>query len=200
MRHWTDEEICTGMRDSSRRGEAFRALHRRYSPRLLGLLIRMCHGDRDRAEDLLGRALHKAYLGLARLSGECRSLGAWLYTLAARTALDELGRSDPDRACLPFQEDLLNGTPPADPAGERNPALTEAVEAVLQRLEAEQPRYRVLLEMEHIGACSREEIAAATGLPRKQISQYLKRARERFLQHARRDPLLAAYVDRGEAP
>lgn len=198
-RDWSDEEICRGMRDPERRPHAFRQLHARYGPKLLGFLLKMCRGNRDQAEDLLGRALYKAYLGLARMESPCRSLPSWLYTLAARTALDELTRStreDPLCGSLPLNEEIATGLPlpgHADvPDTGPNEPVADAVEAVLERMDAENPRYRTLLEMEHVGACDRGEIADATGIPRKQIAQYLKRARSRFLQLAREHPVLAA--------
>src|SRR3954453_6668334 len=175
MKAWTDEEILEGIRCPGQREKAFRELHRRFAPRLLGLLTRMCRGDRDAAEDLLGRALYKAYLALPRMETPCRSLPAWLYTVAARTALDELAlrASEEARLCVPLGEHLRAASPGAvDPAAD---AADSAVEAVLFRLEAEDPRYRTLLEMEHVAACGRDEIAEATGIPRKQIAQYLKR-------------------------
>src|SRR3954451_5759675 len=86
----SEEEILAAIRCPERREAAFRELHRRFAPRLLGMLSRMCRGDRDAAEDLLGRALYKAFIALPRLEAPCRSLSAWLYTVAARTALDEL--------------------------------------------------------------------------------------------------------------
>jgi RNA polymerase sigma factor (sigma-70 family) len=191
---WDDAAILEGIRVPERREAAFRALHRRYAPRLLGMLVRMCRGDRDLAEDLLGRALYKAFTGLARMEGPCRSLPAWLYTVAARTALDEIERregEDPLRGYLPLDEELAaapGGAPAATAAGE----IDAAVEAVLERLDREDPRYRALLEMEHVAACGRDEIAEATGIQRKQLSQYLKRARERFTRLAREYPALAA--------
>ena len=129
----------------------------------------------------------------------CRSLPAWLYTVAARAALDEFEKRDHDdplRGALPLNEELVDaGSEPV--AGEGNSAVDTAVEAVLDRLETEDPRYRALLEMEHVGACDRGEIAAATGIARKQIAQYLKRARERFCQLAREYPALAALAREG---
>ena len=195
MPEWTDDEICGRMRDPAARGEAFRALHRRYGARLLGLLVRMCHGDRERAEDLLGRALYRAYGGLMRLEQPLRSLQAWLYTVAARTALDDIAARDADdplHAPLPLAEELV-GAP--NPTLEPEPCRAEmesAIEQVLFRLERDDPRYRTLLEMEHVGACDRGEIAEATGIPRKQLAQYLKRARTRFVQLAREYPALRA--------
>lgn len=196
MRGWTDDEICDGLRDPERRSRAFRQLHGQYGGRLLGFLLKMCRGDRDQAEDLLGRALYKAYTGLARMEEAPRSLPAWLYTVAARTALDELSRStreDPLHGSLALNEEIA-----AEPAlshveeapSDRKEAVAAAVEGVLNRMDAENPRYRTLLEMEHVGACDRGEIADATGIPRKQIAQYLKRARSRFLQLAREHPVL----------
>lgn len=195
---WSDDELCAGMRDSTLRERAFRALHVQYGPRLLGLLTRICQGDQDRAEDLLCRALYKAYLYLSR-SPAPRSLRAWLYTVATRTALDELRQSasrDPLLHSVPLDEELLQA--PA-PIAEVAPTvdLDAAVSEVLLALEAEDPRYRTLLEMEHVGACDRGEIAAATGIERKQLSQYLKRARTRFLVLARQQPVLAA-LERAE--
>jgi RNA polymerase sigma factor (sigma-70 family) len=196
MRCWSDEEICRGMRDPRRRELAFRQVHAQFGPRLLGFLAKMCRGDRDRAEDLLGRTLYKAFLGLARMERDCRSLSAWLYTVAARVALDEFARADrqdPTRHWVPLDEEWIQGTIP-DPPGRRaaQEAIDLAVEEVLARLDAEDPRYRTLLEMEHIGICDRGEIAEATGIARKQLSQYLKRARQRFVQLAREYPILAA--------
>lgn len=201
MPEWSDDEICAGMRDPAVRAEAFRALHRRFGPRLLGLLVRMCHGDRERAEDLLGRALYRAYGGLLRLDAPLRSLQAWLYTVTARTALDELTAADaedPLRAPLPLQEELAGAPLETLERSPRHAEMESAIEAVLLMLEADDPRYRTLLEMEHVGACDRGEIAEATGIPRKQISQYLKRARTRFVQLAREHPALRALEERAE--
>jgi len=194
---WSDDEICAGMRDPAHRERAFRALHVQYGPRLLGLLTRICHGDQDRAEDLLCRSLYKAYVHLAQ-SPAPRSLRAWLYTVATRTALDELRQSahrDPLYHSVPLDEELLQTAAPTEEAGSAM-GLDAAVGAVLLELEAEDPRYRTLLEMEHVGICDRGEIAAATGIERKQLSQYLKRARARFLVLARQQPVLAA-LERG---
>ncbi len=206
-RDWCDDEICRGMRDPDLRTQAFRQLHARYGPKLLGFLLKMCRGNRDQAEDLLGRALYKAYLGLARMESPCRSLPSWLYTLAARVALDDLTRStreDPLCGCLPLNEEISARTfaPGTEGAASAEPdaSLADAVEAVLERMDAENPRYRTLLEMEHVGACDRGEIADATGIPRKQIAQYLKRARSRFLQLAREHPVLAALEQPLETP
>jgi RNA polymerase sigma-70 factor (ECF subfamily) len=201
MPEWSDDEICAGMRDPAARPDAFRALHRRYGPRLLGLLVRMCHGDRERAEDLLGRALYRAYGGLLRQEEPLRSLQAWLYTVAARTALDELAAADaedPLRAPLPLHEELASAPPEALERHARHAEIELALEAVLARLEEDDPRYRTLLEMEHVGACERGEIAEATGIPRKQIAQYLKRARTRFVQLAREHPALRALEESPE--
>lgn len=200
MRSWDDEEIWRGLRDPEQQQRAFVELHARFGPKLLGFLTRMCRGDRDSAEDLLGQTLYKAYRGLAQMRGPCRSLTSWLYTMAARTALDEFDRrsgGDPLRASLPLNDDLVGAVPAPEPPAGAATAIDAAVEAVLARLETENPRYRALLEMEHIGACDRGETAEATGIPRKQIAQYLKRARERFTQIAREYPVLAALEREG---
>jgi len=198
MAVWSDEDILAGMLCPERRPSAFQALHRQYGPRLLGFLIRMCHGNRDLAEDTLGRTLHKSYLGLARPRTPIRSLRAWLYTVATRTALDHL-EADGGHDLLARAEPLDERIPEPLPAvlfDEADGGLGEVVERVLTQLEAEDPRYRTLLEMEHVAVCDRGEIAEATGIPRKQLSQYLKRAKERFVHHARAHPALAEWGQR----
>jgi RNA polymerase sigma factor (sigma-70 family) len=201
MDAWSDDEICAGMAQPEQRERAFRALHLQYGPRLLGLLTRICRGDQDSAEDLLCRALYKAFLHLSCAASPPRSLRAWLYTVATRTAIDELRRPaqrDPIRNSVPLDEELLRVSQPPTSA-EGDDGLDQAVADVLVRLEAEDPRYRTLLEMEHVGACDRGEIAEATGIERKQLSQYLKRARARFLALARQHPVLAK-LEQGETP
>ncbi|MFN3650611.1 MAG: RNA polymerase sigma factor [Armatimonadota bacterium] len=194
MGSWSDEEILAGMRDPARRERAFRELQGRYVPCLLGLLARMCHGDRETAEDVLVRALYKAYRALAEEGTRCRALSSWLYTVASRTALDELARirsAEPPGGTLPLAEELTR-QPAPEAEGRLPPEIGPALDAVLERLDREDARYRVLLEMEHVGACDRGEMAEATGIPRKQLAQYLKRARERFARLAREYPALAS--------
>jgi len=203
MRQWSDEEICLGLRAPERRREAFRALHGQWGPRLLGFLVKRSRGDRERAEDLLGRTLYKAYMGLAQMEEPCRNLSGWLYTVAARTALDELDRTRAEEAltAVPLCEEIAAAPVAAEgrDGDAQTDAVDSAIEAVLARLDAENPRYRTLLEMEHVGACDRGEIAEATRIERKQIAQYLKRARTRFVQLAREYPALAA-LDGEERP
>jgi RNA polymerase sigma-70 factor (ECF subfamily) len=197
MGPWSDDEIWRGLQDPGRRQRACWELQRRYAPRLLGYLTRMCHGNRERAEDLLGRTLYKAYQGLVTMDQPCRALPRWLYTVATRTALDEFDRDrreDPLHSPLPLNDEILEATPAreAEEGSGLGESIDAAVEQVLARLDAENPRYRTLLEMEHVGACDRGEIAEATGISRKQLAQYLKRARQRFTQIAREFPALAA--------
>src|SRR4051812_2992530 len=130
MPAWTDREIWHGLRDPARADAAFRALHRQHAPRMLGLLRRMCRGDGDRAEDLLNQALYKAYSGLTRMEIPCRSLTAWLYTVAARTALDEFAReADPAGDALPLDEELL---PAAAAPGEGGDPAARAIERAVE--------------------------------------------------------------------
>ena len=83
-----------------------------------------------------------------------RSLPGWIYTVAARTALDEFDRensADPMRAPLPLNDELLEALPAAVPeAGSGDTAVDEAVAAVLERLDAEDPRYRALDVRQHV--------------------------------------------------
>jgi RNA polymerase sigma factor (sigma-70 family) len=200
MSRWSDEAILVALQDSQRRSEAFDALVKAYAPQLRGLLVKMCRGDRERAEDLLGIAFAKAYKGLVEAGTPCRSLEAWLYTVTARTALDDMRRKrasdDPLEGALQLKEEVVGSLPDptrveqCDEEEQRDTALAD----VFTKLEVRDPRYRTLLEMEYVGACSRDEIAEATGIDKRQLSAYIKAAKTQALKLARGHPVLVAWA------
>jgi RNA polymerase sigma factor (sigma-70 family) len=196
MGQWTDEEILQCLRDPGRRKDAFNALVVRYGAPLRGYLRKLCHGDGEHAEDLLGPVFSKAYRWLVKEGKACRSLASWLYTVALRTALDDLRKcsTDPLDGALELNEELA-GLPTA-PAPSEDGAATQARDAalaeIMAQLEEKNPRYRTILEME-ADLCSRDEIAAATGIEKRQLTQYLKRAQAAALKFARSHPVLAAW-------
>lgn len=201
MVQWTDDEIIQGLGDPARRNDAFRALVARYEGPLLGYLRKLCDGDMEHAKDLLGPVFSKAYRWLTEHSESCRSLGGLLYKVARNTALDDLckGSPDPLDGALQLNEELA-GLPIAPAPSEIN-AATQARDAalaeVMAQLEEQNPRHRMLLEMEADG-CSRDDIATATGIEKRQLTQYLKRAQAAALKLARSHPVLAAWAqDRG---
>jgi RNA polymerase sigma factor (sigma-70 family) len=194
MAQWTDDEILEGLRDPGRREDAFRALVASYNGPLRGFLRKLFHGDAERAEDLLGPVFSKVYRRLVEQGGSCRSLASWFFTVAHRTALDDLRKSstDPLDGALELKEELA-GLPtapaPTEEDGTRQ-ARDAALAEIMTQLGEKDPRYRSLLEMESMG-CSRDEIAAATGIDKRQLTPYLKRAQAAALKLARAHPVLA---------
>src|SRR5687768_9150886 len=124
MSRWSDEEILVALQDVARRSEAFDALVKRYAPQLRGVLVKMCRGDRERAEDLLGIAFAKAYRGLVESGTPCRSLEAWLYTVTTRTALDDIRRreasQDPLEGALELKDEVVGSQPDATSVEQRD--------------------------------------------------------------------------------
>ena len=199
MRTWGDEEIWQGLRNENQRQDAFRALYRQYASLLLRYLKWKCNGDTEIANDLLGLVIRKAYLNLAQRETPVKSLKAWLVTIAVHTAIDELRKrddEDPLNNTMPLNEELHVTVPgPEVPdLSQMSEARSTAIAAVLDRLDA---RNRTLIEMSCSADCSRDEIAEATGIPKKQITQYLNRAKEHFRKIAREYPVLAA-LERSE--
>ncbi|MCW3051234.1 MAG: polymerase ECF-type sigma factor [Chthonomonadales bacterium] len=193
MESWSDEQIWRGLRDENRRTEASQALMRQYAGRLLGFLRKKCDGDMDMADDLLGQVMYKAFLGLAKRETACDSLSSWLFRVAVNTVIDHVRNAthDPLHNAMSLEEELTATVPgpKADDPSQESEERINAIAAVLCRLDT---RTRTLVEMDLIGNCPRDEIAAATGIATKQISQYLKRAKEQLLKIAREYPVLAA--------
>ena len=138
--------------------------------------------------------LYKAYIGLARSDTPVNSLKAWLLTVASRTVIDEFRKRDEKdlmQNAVPLNQDITLVTPGPEDAGQSQAmdARNMAIGSVLVRLDS---RNRTLIEMSCMADCSRDEIAEATGIPKKQITQYIKRAKEQFLKIAREYPILVA--------
>ncbi|MGI5182445.1 sigma-70 family RNA polymerase sigma factor [Dactylosporangium sp. CA-152071] len=67
---------------------ALRELYDVHAPLLLGLLLRLCNGDRHRAEDLLQDTLIRAWRHPESRRPDGSWSRAWLFTVARRIAID----------------------------------------------------------------------------------------------------------------
>jgi RNA polymerase sigma-70 factor (ECF subfamily) len=154
---------------------AFRELHARIAPRLVGYLQRMT-GDRALAEDLVQQSFLKVH----------RSRGAyvrgadpvpWIFAIARRTFLDEARRKKRskvqvarDERAVPEPPAGLDGAAADDAASAREPgsagdgrpepAMVQAAIAALERLP---PAQREALVLTKMGGKSIAEAAAITG-------------------------------------
>jgi len=67
---------------------ALRALYDAHAPALLGYALRLCDGDRTRAEDIVQETLLRAWRNLDRLDESAGPVRPWLFTVAQRVAID----------------------------------------------------------------------------------------------------------------
>lgn len=118
--------------------ELMRALYREHAGPLLGFVLHLVAGDRQRAEDVVQETLLRAWRNLHRLDPAAASLRPWLATVARRIVIDghraALARPrEVDAApleLLPAADELdraLRMMTVADALGDLSPAHREVV-------------------------------------------------------------------------
>ncbi|MGW4893252.1 sigma-70 family RNA polymerase sigma factor [Kitasatospora sp. NPDC004240] len=68
--------------------ELMRALYREHAGPLLGFVLHLVAGDRQRAEDVVQETLVRAWRNIHRLDPDSGSLRPWLVTVARRIVID----------------------------------------------------------------------------------------------------------------
>jgi RNA polymerase sigma-70 factor, ECF subfamily len=76
------------VRGADTRERDLRALFDAHAAALLGYSLRLCDGDRARAEDLVQETLLRAWRHLDRLDRDDRPVRPWLFTVAHHLAID----------------------------------------------------------------------------------------------------------------
>lgn len=134
------------------------ALHSEHAKALWGFALRLCGGDRARAEDVVQETLLRAWRDRRALEGTTSATRAWLFTVARHLVIDEWrqGRS---------RREVLAAEPPEPPPGrEATDGLLESwlVADALTRLSLE---HRQVLVLCYFGGRSVAEAAAELGVP-----------------------------------
>jgi len=164
-------------------GDAFATLFRRHRDGLQGFLFRRLQ-QREAAEDALTLTFYKAWRARSSYRGEA-SGKSWLYQIAARVALDELRRTQPERLDLgqPAEElpHILNDQV-QDPEemileAEARRATCGAVSSALARLSREE---RELVHLHYFEGCDYGQISQRVGITLSQVRGRLHRIRERM--------------------
>jgi RNA polymerase sigma factor (sigma-70 family) len=168
----TDAELLSrfvAQRDES----AFAALVQRHGPMIFGVCRRVLHDTQD-AED----AYQATFLVLARRAKSVarpETLGNWLYGVAYRTALR--ARASASRRRAQERQQVAART-------EREPVDELIVQEIRLLLDEEVHRlpakYRAPFVLCLLEGHTHEEAAQALGCPRKTITTWLTRARERL--------------------
>ena len=155
-----------------------RALHAEHGDALFGYAVRLCSGDRQRAEDLVQETLLRAWQHPEALDPARGSARAWLFTTARRLAIDAWRRRT-----ARVGEVITD----AVPEGAHLDEVDRAVEAwtMADALARLSPAHReVIIECFYRGR-SVSEAAAALGVPDgtiKSRTHYATRALKLILE------------------
>jgi RNA polymerase sigma-70 factor (ECF subfamily) len=136
-----------------------RALHEEHGDALFAHALRLCDGDRQRAEDLMQETLLRAWRHPESLDPERGSTRAWLFTTARRLAIDAWRRREA-RVGEVYTEAIPEPRHDLDEADRAVEAWT-----IAEALERLSPLHReVLVECFYRGR-SVTEAAVALGIP-----------------------------------
>ncbi|MFD3944832.1 sigma-70 family RNA polymerase sigma factor [Streptomyces sp. NPDC058579] len=134
-------------------------LQRDHGPALLGFLLGLTYGDRQRAEDLAQETLVRAWLHPEAFDGPFDSMRPWLFTVARRLAID----ARRSRLARPVEtgDGMLASTP--DPADTTESAVAALdVRAAVRGLS---PEHRAVLVRLYFHGLTVNEAAADLGIP-----------------------------------
>jgi RNA polymerase sigma-70 factor (ECF subfamily) len=127
------------------------ALYHQYKRRVFGLCHRIV-GPVE-AEEVAQDVFVRVFRGLGNFRSESQ-LGTWVYRLAVNAALTHVGKQ---RRRGEVGDDEVLAQVAAPPAVERDPRLSDRVEAAMARLPA---GYRAILVLHDVEGLSHEECAA----------------------------------------
>ena len=164
------DEWVEGIRQRS--DEAFRAVYESMANDLASFAIGFLH-DRKAAEDAVQQAFLELVKAAKTISGDGRSLRAWLYRSVRFTCLDELRR----RRRKPVDLGATEADHPpivVDPMAHH---LTPELEAALGGLTE---RQRTLIVLRHVVDLPAEEIANVMAMSRAAVYAALGRAEKRL--------------------
>ncbi|MFJ4718240.1 sigma-70 family RNA polymerase sigma factor [Streptomyces luteogriseus] len=154
------------------------ALQREHGRPLFALLLRLCDGDRQRAEDLAQETLVRAWQHPEALrADDFDSVRPWLMTVARRLAID--ARRARQARPAEVGDAVLENARVSDHA-ERAAAMLDVREAVKTLT----PQHREVLVLVYFQGASVAEAAAALGIPPgtvKSRAYYALRALRRVL-------------------
>jgi RNA polymerase sigma-70 factor (ECF subfamily) len=151
---------CCEVTDESVSGdELIRALHAEHGDALYAHALRLCDGDRQRAEDLVQETLLRAWRHPEALNPERGSARAWLFTTARHLSIDAWRRRS-----VRIGEVVTDEPPEPPPEMDETDRAVEAwtIAEALARLS--DPHREVLVECFYRGR-SVAEAAAVLGIP-----------------------------------
>lgn len=143
---------------------AFRALYRRHTPRLRGLVLRMLGGNRADADDVVQESWVRAVRAIDGFRGDS-ALGTWINGIGVRVAWEAIRRRE--RLSEPSPEHELAADPP-------HTAERIDLEHALRRLP---DAYRAVVVLHDVEGFGHEAIAESLGIAIGTSRSHLSRAR-----------------------
>jgi RNA polymerase sigma factor (sigma-70 family) len=155
---------------------AFEQLYRRHSDRVFGLCVRLCQGDRAKAEQATQDAFVRAWEKLDTFRGDAQ-FGTWLHRITVNVVLGEHRLL---QRWTTFED--------AETAGPREelavPAADDGLTRDLERALARLPKgARTVLWLHDVEGYKHEEIAQLTGVAVGTSKAQLHRARKLMKEH-----------------
>lgn len=172
---------------------ALRELFERERVRLHALMFRMV-GPSPHLDDLVQDAFLEVFRSLASFRGDS-SLRTWMDRCAVRVAYAFFAR----KARAPLLESLSDA-PNSGPDAEQHALLREATRRLYTELERLEPRQRLAFTLFAIEGRSMREVADITSSTQVATRVRVWRARQALEARARKDPLLAEFLERPGAP
>jgi RNA polymerase sigma factor (sigma-70 family) len=171
-----DDESVLVARARDGDSRAFERLYRRHCDKVFGLCVRLCQGDRAKAEQATQDAFVRAWEKLDSFRGDAQ-FGTWLHRITVNVVLGE--------------HRLLQRWTTFEDAEELGPREELAVQAVdaglsqdLERALARLPKgARTVLWLHDVEGYLHEEIATLTGIAVGTSKAQLHRARKLMKEH-----------------
>lgn len=166
------------------------ALYQRYRVRMFRAIAGVVFDDAA-AEDLTQETFERAWRSRASYRGGDDEVGAWLYRIAMNTAMSWLRRQRLARL-LPSRL-FLRGDPGAD--GLERVEDQQLADVALSALS---PKLRVVVVLTYYSGLTRQEVAAALGVPAGTVASRLAMA-QRIMRSALERPAASPGHARDEA-
>jgi len=155
---------------------AFEQLYRRHCDRVLGLCVRLCQGDRAKAEQATQDAFVRAWEKLGSFRGEAQ-FSTWLHRITVNVVLGEHRLL---QRWTTFEDAEAAGPREELATAAEDPSLSRDLERALARL----PKgARTVLWLHDVEGYLHEEIAALTGIAVGTSKAQLHRARKLMKEH-----------------
>jgi RNA polymerase sigma factor (sigma-70 family) len=169
-----ESALVSRARDGDSR--AFEQLYRRHSDRVYGLCVRLCQGDRAKAEQATQDAFVRAWEKLDSFRGESQ-FGTWLHRITVNVVLGEHRLL---QRWTTFEDVEEQGPRPELAVEPVDHGLSRDLEHALARL----PKgARTVLWLHDVEGYKHEEIAALTGVAVGTSKAQLHRARKLMKEH-----------------